>query len=351
MGDSTEEVANTHSEGEAAVMADRSSDSTGDAVVDIDHVPAAQSDVPSSPKELPAPKLANQSDQSSTNHVSEHEEDNAGSPIRLWGEYDRRLNFIGRLKLFQSRQRGQVPHDIEWTPATFPYYRKVEEMRGFHPELNVIREFFLHAGRVPKTDVLHIFQIPRSGEAIFEEYDCVKEEHVNRLQAKIKTVDTSPPVALRLVIVPDLSPVTLEILGDTLKVDYQVFVNHLWSCTGQPFEFLNTHEYDVHTRLDQAPNTTTVDCDVNVMSYSDHKDLKKETLIRLLRLYRMLGGNNPNNLRPSLTEWPVSLACPPNTHMSSVQYHGTSRITIHHLQSSDSTPTGMLRLSSHLHIH
>ena len=189
--------------------------------------------------------------------------------------------------------------------------------------------------------MLYISLVPHSGEVISEEYNCFEHKHVHRLLAKLEATDTSSPVALQLVIVPDLSPVILEILGRRLQIDHRVFVNHLWTYDRQPFDLPNFHAYDLHTCLDQGPDTTTIDCDINFTAYTDRDS--RDWLDRnvLINFYRRKFESYQNFLSPTMIEWPAWLACPPRPDLESVQYHGTSRITIHHLLSPNSTPTGM----------
>ena len=341
MGDSPREEDKTHPDSEAVGIANCSADSTGDAVVNIDHVPAAQSDASLSPQELPAAEPVNQSDQSGTELQSGDGDDEAGPKSQMWSEYSAMNKGWRGFKIYTP------PRDLEvsvWSPATFPYHHELEKMRFCHPEVNVIGDFFfngqfrLYEINTPPKNVLHLVQIPHSGEAQSSEFNCVSRDHVRKLQSELSAIDKSSQTALQLVIVPDISPAILELLGHQLQIDHRVFVNHLWTHDGQPFDIPNACAYDLNACLDPPPNTVTIDCDINVSSYSDTSVAKQERDEHLDYLRRWIW-DGKKFLRPSMTQWPAWLACPLYTHPPSYHCYGTSRITIHHLLAPNSTPT------------
>ncbi|KAL9116940.1 MAG: hypothetical protein Q9187_006528, partial [Circinaria calcarea] len=331
---------------QGAVPSNESAGSIGDVVVNIDHSLAAQSDVPLSPQEAPTAEPVSQEDQSGREDTSTHEDDKASSMSKIWKEYCQMVteynsdgNWMFRRGL-KPYMPSQDPKVTVWMSSTFSYHHEAEKMRFLHPEVNIVGDFFFGVLLGFKS-MLHVIKIPHDGEAVFEEYDCKKEDHVHRLLESFNTIDQSYPLAVQLVIVSELSPVILEILGRELRVDHQVFVNHLWTHAGQPFDITNSHAYDLNACLDPPPNTVTVECDVNMTGWPDKATWARRGLETFIHEVNFL---SRNTLRSAMTEWPASLVCPPEFDKPSVQCHGTSRITIHYLMSPKSIPTILLLL-------
>ncbi|KAL9116509.1 MAG: hypothetical protein Q9187_006966 [Circinaria calcarea] len=295
-----EDNGSSHVQG--AVTTNEPAGSIGDVVVNIDNNPAARSDVSLSSQEAPTAEPVNQEDQSGTQYISGQEDDEASSESEIWKEYRQIYNSyvfpLGRQPYMPSRD----PKVSVWRSSTFSYHHKLEKKRFLHPEVNVVGDFFFRARFVLKS-MLHIIKIPHDGEAVSEEYDCKKEDHVHRLRESLNTIDQSYPLAVQLVIVSDLSPVILELLGRELRVDRQVFVNHLWTHAGQPFDIPNSHVYDLNACLDPPPNTVTVECDVNMTGWSE------STVSRwfLEDFFRKINRDSLNTLRSGTIRWPASL--------------------------------------------
>lgn len=188
-----------------------------------------------------------------------------------------------------------------------------------------------------------MIQVPHNGEAICHELNCQQQDQVEQLRLMINPDEAPSSIAVQLLIVPDVSPVTLKLLGHELEIDYRVFLNHLWTQDGDPFALRNNYAYSLHTSLQSPADTFTVDCDVNVCVNTKGyvQNLKDESFAYRIAYRKECQGHV---LRPHLTEWPDWLSSPSRVNTPEMQFYGTSRITVHHLPSSQITPTSMSKI-------
>lgn len=102
------------------------------------------------------------------------------------------------------------------------------------PEIMIIRDFYASSTSYKSNateNIIHIIQITHTGQTISSDFDCMKQEHVQKLQATLKLDNQLSSIATQVIIVPDLTPVTLDLLGQGLLISHRVFVNHLWLMT------------------------------------------------------------------------------------------------------------------------
>ena len=293
-------------------MADRTT--TGDAIVHISD-------------ELTVPLHASPSTQ---NNSAEDMGRGSASPdpseSDIWKEYRKIDDWEGILK----------------SSTSFPYFQKLDKLMKDQIEIQAIKDFYegtRHYGKQVTEDTIHVIQIPHTGQPMSSDLNCSKQADVQKLQSTLNSDDQSLSIAAQVIVVQDLSPVLIELLGHELQIPHRVFVNFIWTQNYEPFWMRNPCAYNQNVNLEPLVGTLTMDCDVNLYHDSNER----------------YDANKIGEFLPSFkTTWPNGLSDSANMgrfksiNTNTMDLYGMSRITIHHFLSPKSVSTGKSKLRDHL---
>jgi hypothetical protein len=186
---------------------------------------------------------------------------------------------------------------------------------------------------------------PDGGKPERVRVDLTQEADLRAFRERLGTPKAKDDHTLRALIIPDLSPLFLELVGGLLHIDHRVFTNHLWSEHRRPFLLPNWHALEARADATDPQNTITLDVDTNAVTYipggaSLAPAEKAQIRQRLLSFFRQSPYFFPF-LDRAFDTWPASLTTSPDIcYEFAKSFHATSRATVHWIDRSSSPVQG-----------
>ena len=240
-------------------------------------------------------------------------------------------NPIGDASAFKAVSTGYHAHLFEIA------HRFPEAILLVHYALRALGGRWTLERRMCVRDELFVVHLLSRGKRRREHVDCTDEKQFMAFRQMVATPKAKDNDTFSIVILPDVSPLVVEVLGGLLHIDHRVFTNHLWSQHRKPFHVNNRHMYSTQADTEEPEGTTMATVDTEALMYMTggsglRSDERKDAKLRWLRSFRHGTAFFPL-LDRAFVMWPEDLSPPSDARFSlSAAFHGATRATVHYIQ-------------------
>lgn len=230
------------------------------------------------------------------------------------------------------------------------YHAYLCRIRRWHPEAmlpiwHATRSLggrWTAARRATVRDEGFLITVPPTSDPERTRIDLTQEANCRAFRQLLATRKRPGDATLRALVLPDLSPLFIELVGGLLRVDHRVFTNHMWTQHSRPFHARNRYELDGRADTSDPDTAFTLDVDGNAVTYirSGAPAVRERARLRhLLQFFRPSPTYTPF-LDRRYYLWPASLTAVPDTASVATSFHATSRATVHWIENPASPVQG-----------